>query len=128
MIVEDVQPRLWAYIGGIAREYEMTALAVGGMADHVHVLLSIPAALPVARAMQEIKAGSSRWMHAAVGKEGFAWQNGYGAFSIGSSQVDSTLAYIETQREHHRRRDFQAEFIAMLKKQRIAYDPRFVWG
>lgn len=106
-IALEVQPRLWAYIGGIARGNQMTAIAVGGMADHTHVLLTIPASLALARAMQEIKAGSSRWMHTATGSDAFAWQSGYGAFSIGSSQVESTVAYITNQHEHHRRRDFK---------------------
>jgi len=128
IISSEMQPRLWAYLGGVAREHGMVALAVGGMPDHVHLLLSIPASVPISRAMQEIKAGSSRWMHIVTGKDDFAWQNGYGAFSIGSSQAESAVAYIASQREHHQRRDFQAEFIAILKRNRIEYDPRFVWG
>ena len=123
-----VQPRLWAYMGGVAREHETTALAVGGMSDHVHLLLSLPSSVPIAKAMREIKSGSSRWMHETLGLAGFEWQEGYGAFSIGWSQVGATTAYIAGQQEHHRRRDFQAEFVAILKKQRIEYDPRYVWG
>ena len=128
IISSEMQPRLWAYLGGVAREHGMVALAVGGMPDHVHLLLSIPASVSISRAMQEIKAGSSRWMHIVIGKNDFAWQNGYGAFSVGSSQVGSAVACIVSQREHHQRRDFQAEFIAILRKNRIEYDPRFVWG
>ena len=87
-ITERVQERLWAYIGGIAREHEMKALAVGGAEDHVHILLSLPATKTVSQAMREIKQGSSRWMHQTCGMPEFTWQEGYGAFSIGLNQVN----------------------------------------
>jgi putative transposase len=115
-------------MGGIAREHQMKALSVGGMEDHVHVLLSLPSSVPVAAAMREIKSASSRWMHETCLVENFEWQEGYGAFSIGWSQATATMACIAHQQEHHRKRDFEAEFIAFLKKHRIEYDPRYVWG
>jgi REP element-mobilizing transposase RayT len=128
IITAEIQLRLWAYIGGVARKREMTALGVGGTDDHVHLLLSLPSSLPIAKAIREIKSESSRWMHETFAMPGFEWQEGYGAFSIGWSQVDATLAYIAKQKEHHLRRDFPQEFIAFLKKRRIEYDPRFVLG
>jgi putative transposase len=115
-------------MGGIAREHEMKALAVGGTDDHAHLLLSVPSSLAVATAMREIKSGSSRWMHETGGLPDFEWQKGYGAFSIGHSQVNATLAYIANQIEHHRTRDYQAEFVAILRKHRIEYDPQYIWG
>ena len=127
-IAPDIQPRLWAYMGGIARERDMKALAIGGTDDHVHMLVSLPSSLPIAKAMREIKSESSHWMHETCGVNGFEWQAGYGAFSIGWAQVETTLAYIARQKEHHKKRDFQAEFIAFLKKHRIDYDPRYVLG
>ncbi len=127
-IAEDVRERLWAYIGGIAREHDMKALAVGGTEDHIHILLSLRATKPVAQAMREIKQGSSRWMHETCRMPEFEWQEGYGAFSVGINQVDATAAYIAGQQEHHRKRDFQAEYVMFLKKHRIEYDPRYVWG
>ena len=127
-IAPDLQERLWAYMGGIARENEMKALAVGGTEDHVHLLLSLPSTLAIAEAMRKIKGGSSRWLHESCGLVGFEWQKGYGAFSIGCSQVNATVAYIAEQREHHRKRDFQAEFLSILKRHGIDYDPRYVWG
>jgi REP element-mobilizing transposase RayT len=128
IIAPEVQPRLWGYMGGIAREHGMKALAVGGSDDHAHLLLSLPSSLPVASAMREIKSGSSRWMHETYELPAFEWQEGYGAFSIGWAQIDATVAYIAGQEEHHRKRDFQAEFVAILKKHRIEYDPRYLWG
>ena len=128
VIAPELRPRLWAYLGGIAREHGMKALGVGGTGDHVHLLLSLPATQALATAMRRVKAGSSRWMHETGGQPGFAWQEGYGAFSIGRAQVPVTLAYIARQEEHHRQRDFRAEFIAILKKHGIAYDARYVWG
>lgn len=115
-------------MGGVARKREMKALGVGGTGDHVHLLLSLPSSLPVAKAMREIKSESSRWMRDECALAKFEWQEGYGAFSIGWSQVEVTLKCIAGQKEHHRKRDFQAEFIAFLKKHDVDYDPRYVWG
>ena len=96
MITPDLQNRLWAYIGGIARENHMKALSIGGMQDHVHVLLSLPSTLPVAKAMQLIKGGSSKWVHDTFdGLRKFAWQEGYGAFSVNVSLLEDTIRYIE---------------------------------
>lgn len=115
-------------MGGIARSRGMKALAVGGVEYHAHVLLSLPTTMPVAKAVQVIKAGSSKWMLEDRGRRTFAWQEGYGAFSIGVVQQDAAVAYIAGQQQHHWKRDFQAEFILFLKKHRIEYDPQYVWG
>ena len=124
-----MRERLWAYIGGIARENNMKALAVGGTADHIHVLLALSSTISVAKAIQLIKGGSSKWVSDAFPMlRNFTWQEGYGAFSISVSGIDDTIAYIQTQEEHHRRRTFQEEFLAFLKKHGIAYDERYVWG
>lgn len=114
-------------MGGVARRHEMKALAVGGTEDHIHLLLSLPSSLSIAKAMRELKSASSRWMHES-GVNDFEWQEGYGAFSIGHAQLEATLAYIARQEEHHRKRDYQQEFIAFLKKHHVEYDPRYVWG
>jgi putative transposase len=127
-IAPEFQERLWAYMGGIARENKMKALAVGGTDDHAHILLSLPSSMTIADAMRKIKGGSSLWLHETCGLTGFEWQEGYGAFTIGVSQVDVTVAYIAGQREHHRKRDFQAEFLAILKQHGIEHDPQHVWG
>jgi REP element-mobilizing transposase RayT len=127
-IAQEVRSDLWAYLGGIARQHAIKPLAIGGTEDHVHLLLALPATLSVAEAMCTIKSVSSQWMHEEKGKRLFAWQEGYGAFSVGASQIGATVAYIQRQEEHHRRRDFQQEFLAILEKHGIECDPRYVWG
>jgi len=128
-IDHNLQLRLWPYLGGISRDNGIKALAIGGVEDHVHLLLSLPSTLAVAKAMQLVKGGSSKWVHDTFPeRRDFAWQEGYGAFSIGVSQVDDTKRYIENQAEHHRRHTFEEEFIAFLERHGIEYDPRYVWG
>jgi len=129
LITTSLQERLWPFMGGIARENGAKALAVGGIEDHVHLLLSLATTLSIAQALQQIKGASSKWIHDTFPEHrDFAWQEGYGAFSIGVSQVAHTLSYIRSQAEHHRNRTFQEEFIAFLKKHGIEYDERYVWG
>src|SRR6266581_2910017 len=95
----------------------MKPLAIGGAADHVHMLIALPAALSVAKAIQLLKGNSSKWIHEAFPKmRSFEWQEGYGAFSIGVSGIETTVAYIRNQTEHHRNRAFREEFLAMLRK------------
>ena len=127
LIAAEVQPMLWAFIGGVARKNGFKALMVGGTENHAHVLLSLPATMTLAKAVQLIKGASSHWMNEKHA-HGFAWQEGYGAFTVGISQKDDTIAYIRSQEEHHRKRSFEEEFVAFLKKNAIGYDPRFVWG
>ncbi|HTW32601.1 MAG TPA: IS200/IS605 family transposase [Candidatus Sulfotelmatobacter sp.] len=127
LIPEDVQADLWAFLGGIARKNGFKALMVGGTGNHVHALLSLPATMPLAKAMQLVKGASSHWMN-EIHSHDFAWQEGYGAFTVGISQVESTIAYIRGQAEHHRRLSFEEEFLAFLKKHNVEYDPQYVWG
>ena len=125
----DLQSRLWPYLGGIARDNGMKTLAIGGVEDHVHLLLSLQSTMHVSKTMQLVKGGSSKWIHDTFPeRREFAWQEGYGAFSIGVSQIDDTKRYIENQAEHRRRHTFEEEFIAFLERHGIEYDPRYVWG
>ena len=91
------------------------------------LLLSMPPTVPVAKAVQLIKAGSSKWLHDS-GRKLFAWQEAYGAFSVGASQVPATIAYINNQATHHSKRSFEAEFRLFLKKNGIAFDEKFLFG
>ena len=127
-ITEDLRGRLWPFLGGIAQQNKIKALAIGGVADHVHLLLSLPATCSIAKAMQLIKGGSSKWVHETFPEQRqFGWQEKYGAFSVSLSQLDSAKGYIDNQQEHHRKLSFQEEFVALLKKHRIEYDERYLW-
>jgi putative transposase len=127
IIPADAQDQLWAFLGGIARNNGFKALIVGGTRDHIHILLSLPATIPLAKAMQLLKGASSKWMNENHTKQ-FAWQEGYGAFTVGVSQKAGTIAYIQNQAEHHHKRSFEEEFVAFLRKHQIDYDPKYVWG
>ncbi len=127
LIRPEIQSDLWSFLGGIARENGCKALMVGGIENHAHVLLSLPATMPLSKAMQLIKGASSHWMNENHTKQ-FAWQEGYGAFSVGISQKADTIAYIQSQQEHHRKRSFEEEFVSFLKKHGVEYDPQHVWG
>ena len=96
-------------MGGIARTNGFVAIAVGGTENHAHVLLGIPASLPVAKAVQLIKAGSSKWLREQKGLRLFSWQEAYGAFTIGGSQVAKMISYIQNQPAHHKKRAFEEE-------------------
>lgn len=121
------QNDLWAYMGGIARRNGFKALAVGGTDNHSHLLLSLPATMPLAKAVQLIKGGSSKWMNDSGSKD-FAWQQGYGALSVGISQKANTLVYIENQLIHHHKCSFDEEFVLFLKKHGVEHDSRNVCG
>ena len=122
LITTDFQQRLWPYLGGIARENKMKTLVVGGVQDHVHVLLSIPSTLSVAKSVQLLKGNSSKWIHETFKEHrDFEWQEGYGAFSIGMSGIEDTAKYINNQAEHHRTMTFKEEVEAFLKKHGMDY-------
>ena len=123
----EIQERLWSFLGGIARKNGFKALAVGGTSNHVHILVSLPATMPLAKAVQLLKGGSSKWLNEIV-KRRFEWQQGYGAFSVGISQQNATIHYINSQEEHHRTHTFEDEFLAFLRRHRIEYDSRYVLG
>ena len=129
LISTDLQPRLWSYLGGIAEQNEMKALAVGGTDNHVHMLVSLPSTLSISKAAQLLKGGSSKWIHDSFPlHEEFAWQEGYGAFGIGISGVADTVAYIDKQAEHHCTLTFEEEFVRFLEKHGLDYDDRYVLG
>src|SRR5438477_3078518 len=126
LIPPELRERLWPFLGGIARQNQMKAVEIGGMPDHVHVLLSLPSSLSIAKALQLLKGGSSKWVHDTFPEHRlFGWQVKYGAFSVSVSQLEKTIDYIRTQEPHHRKMTFQDEFLALLKRHHIAYDERY---
>jgi REP element-mobilizing transposase RayT len=125
----EIEQRVWAYIGGIARKHGMTALQVGGYEDHIHALVMTPPTLALSQIAQFLKGDSSKWIHEEFpALRDFAWQDGYGAFTVSKSNLPEAIRYIQHQREHHQKRTFQEEYLEFLQKYEIQYDERFVWG
>ena len=124
----EIRPRLFAYQAGILREWDSPAIQVGGVADHVHMLFCLSKNHALAKVIEEVKKGSSKWLK-TTGSElaGFHWQAGYGAFSVSESNVQEVKRYIEEQETHHRVRSFQDEFRGFLARHGIEYDERYVW-
>ena len=125
-----LQPALFAYLGGIARESHATALIVNGTVDHVHLLVAYPANLALAELVRLLKTNSSLWLHRErdATHRSFAWQSGYGAFSVSHSARQAVMDYIARQAEHHRRMDFSQEFKTLLRRHGVEYDERFALG
>jgi len=119
LVPAELKTSLWPYMAGIARTNKFKAVAVGGMQDHAHVLLSLPTTITVAKAVQLIKGGSSKWINDHLPRRKFAWQDGYGAFTIGISQLQTTIRYIDNQERHHARMSFDEELLRMLEKHGI---------
>lgn len=119
-------PRLWAYTAAVCKNHDLLPFAVGGMEDHLHLLFRLPATMALSNAVTLIKSNSSKWIRER-GK-GFAWQEGYGAFSVSSSNVDAVVRYIDNQEAHHRKVGFENEFVSLLKKHGITFDPKYVFG
>lgn len=120
IIPAELKEKLWAYVGGIAVNLGVTLMAVGGTNNHLHLLILLPSRLPLAEVVQKLKANSSRWL----GEQGvtFAWQKGYGAFSVSPSVLERVRSYIHHQAEHHKKRNFDEEFIALLRSSGISFD------
>ena len=129
LITPEVRERLFAFMGGVARENGMKALIISGTDNHAHALVGLPATIDIAKGVQLIKGGSSKWASETFPSlRGFEWQEGYGAFGVSASLIARVMQYIKNQEEHHRARTFEEEFVAMLEKCGIEYDPRYVFG
>lgn len=128
MILADQKERFWSYIAGICKAEKIFVHVIGGMEDHVHLLIEIPPTLSLAEAVCIIKANSSRWMKTKRLASNFAWQKGYGAFGVSKSNMPAVIRYIRTQEHHHKKMTFEMEFKALLNKHGIAFDPKYVFG
>jgi putative transposase len=123
-----VRPALHAYLATVARNVDCECFRVGGVADHVHLAVRLSRTITMAQLIEELKTSSSKWLKTqSAALAAFAWQRGYGAFSVGPSDLNALLHYIDTQEEHHKTRTFQDEYRAFLTKYGIEYDERYVW-
>ena len=126
LINADIITGLHAYLAGTARKLDCECFRAGGIADHVHLAVKLPTTRTAAKTVSEIKTSSSAWMK-DHGVADFAWQRGYGLFSVGPADLGALIAYIDGQEAHHRKRDFEGEMRAFLEKYHIAFDERYVW-
>jgi putative transposase len=123
LIRKESQSGLWAYLAGVCKKQRIFVHEIGGIEDHLHMLIEIPLTLSFSDAMEEIKTSSSRWMG-----RNFAWQRGFGVFGVSASSMDAVIRYIRTQEAHHRKMTFEEEFVALLQRHGVEYDPRYVFG
>ena len=123
----DLRPRLHEYLGGIVRAEGGVAYAVGGTGDHVHVFAGLRATHCLADVMQRVKGVSSKWVHDELRLAGFAWQEGYGGFTVSASSLERVRSYVLHQEEHHRVKTYQEEYVEMLKRGLVEYDEKYLW-
>jgi len=129
LITDEIKPRLYEYIGGILRNKDGIALAIGGMNDHIHVLAKLHPDVSLSNLLRDLKANSSGWMHKIFPEmKDFSWQRGYGAFTVSVSQIEVVQQYIGNQEKHHAKFSFRDEFIKLLRVNQIEFDERYVLG
>ena len=126
LITSEIKKELFAYMSGLVKELTGKPIIINGMADHVHLLILLPPNISISDAMRFVKANSSRWFKERFGKK-FAWQKGFGAFSVSRSNVDAVAKYIKDQEQHHKGFNFKKEFVSLLDKNDVEYDERDLW-
>ena len=125
----DIRPRMHAYLATICRDLGGEALRVGGVADHIHIVTTLPRTVSQAHMIEQLKKTSSKWIKTIETRyRNFFWQRGYGTFSVSPSQLDTVLQYVQTQEEHHRSRTFQEEYRELLRRHGIEFDEQHVWN
>jgi REP element-mobilizing transposase RayT len=129
MITPEIEPELYAYLGRVMRNLESHCLAAGGTNNHVHLLVSQSKNMALSKLMEEMKKSSSKWIKTkGPDLRTFGWQDGYGAFTIGQSQVEAVQQYIARQKERHRKQTFEEELVTLLKRYQVPYDERYIWS
>ena len=126
LITSDIKSELFDYMGGLVKELKGKPVIINGMNDHVHMLILLPPNIHLSESMRFVKANSSRWVKQRFGKK-FAWQKGFGAFSVSRSSVDAVVKFIRNQEQHHKGFDFKWEFVSLLDKNDVEYDERYLW-
>jgi REP element-mobilizing transposase RayT len=129
MITPEVEPELYAYLAGTIKNLDSRCLAAGGTSNHLHLLVSQSKNIALSRLMEEIKKSSSKWIKTkGTALRSFGWQDGYGAFTIGQSQVEALQRYIAGQKQRHKKQTFEEELVALLNKYGVQYDERYLWS
>ena len=126
-IRQEWRSDLHAYLGGVVKGINGVPVAIGGIVDHVHLLIGLRATHRLDYVLRDIKAGSSGWVHDIIGSKKFEWQSGYLGLTVSPSQIERVRRYILNQEKHHRRKSFQEEYVELLKMSAIEYDERFIW-
>ena len=128
IIPNIIKKALYAYIAGVCNDKDSHACRIGGTGNHIHIACTLPRTITVSKLLEEIKRASSIWMKEQDSdNDDFAWQAGYGVFSIGQSQLDALVAYIDNQETHHETSTFEEELVALFDKYEVKYDPKYVW-
>lgn len=128
LITPDIEPRLYPFTGGIVRSLDGSLYTIGGIPDHIHMLVRWNTKDPIASFVGQVKSRSSFWVNETFpGSPHFKWQGGYGVFSVSPSNKEQVEHYILNQKEPHRSRDFKSEFVQMLNAHEIDYDPKYLW-
>lgn len=128
MITPPYEEELHSYLGGICKNLECQPIKIGGYTDHIHILCMLSKKIALMKLLEEVKSHSSKWMKTKdESLNNFYWQDGYGAFSVNPSEVDTVVTFIANQHEHYRKLTFQHEYRAFLKKYKVEYDERYVW-
>jgi len=122
----DLRPRLYEYVGGTIRGLEAGALGIGGTADHIHLLVWLRSTHQLSEFVRSTKRSSAKWIREELDLNGFAWQEGYGAFTVGPASQAAVCRYIANQEQHHRKMTFQEEFVRFLDKAGVKYEPRYL--
>ena len=128
IILPQYEYELHSYLGGVCKNLDCQPIKVGGYTDHIHILCMLSKKIALMKLLEEVKSHSSKWMKTKDELlKNFYWQDGYGAFSVNPSEIDTVIAYIANQHEHHNKKSFQDEYRAFLKKYNVEYDERYVW-
>ncbi|SMD43880.1 REP element-mobilizing transposase RayT [Aquiflexum balticum DSM 16537] len=128
LISPEIANELYSYLGGICNNLDCSPIKIGGHIDHIHILCLLSKKITLIKLLEEIKSHSSKWVKTkGESLKSFYWQDGYGAFSVNPTEVNTVIKYIENQAEHHKKRTFQDEYRAFLKKYKVEYDERYVW-
>lgn|SRR5690554_146514 len=127
-IDKKIEQELFQYIGGICKNIECNPVKIGGYKDHIHILCVLSRKIALMKLIEEVKSHSSKWIKTKGEKyQNFYWQRGYGSFSVNPAEIDVVVRYIENQAEHHRKKTFQEEYLAFIKKYKVEYDERYLW-